>query len=162
MSSLTHSPSPARSSTTSGALNEHLVSVQRLYPARFRQALNTADKTLERIVTQHGQLTRRGAAITTEQERRRGLTTEQAATEATQRSRADSEKGAASPQVRERNNRAMMLARQREQPSSRSNATAEWNADRGPRWPRETRARFDLRSASRDSPSPVSAVSFER
>ncbi|MCJ0902435.1 hypothetical protein [Rhodococcus sp. ARC_M6] len=82
---------------------------------RDRQALTSADKTLDRIDTQQGQLTRRGAAITTEQERRRDLTPEQAATDATQRSRADSEKGAASPQERERNNRAMMLARQREQ-----------------------------------------------
>lgn len=77
--------------------------------------MNTADKTLDRIGTQQGELTRQDAAITTEQGRRRGLTPEHATDESIQRSRADSEKYATSPQVRERNNRAMMLARQREQ-----------------------------------------------
>lgn len=82
---------------------------------RDRQTLNTADKTLERIATQQGQLTRQDTALTAEQERRRDLTPDQAAGEATQRGLTGNEKATATPQVRERNSRAMMLARQREQ-----------------------------------------------
>ncbi|AWK77067.1 hypothetical protein CBI38_37410 (plasmid) [Rhodococcus oxybenzonivorans] len=80
-----------------------------------RQALNTADKALERIDTQQQQLAGQDTAITAEQERRRDLTPEQTAAEISQREQI-AEKDTTRPhQAKERNNRAMMLARQREQ-----------------------------------------------
>ncbi|OFV78787.1 hypothetical protein RERY_03310 [Rhodococcus erythropolis] len=84
---------------------------------RDRQALNTADKTLERIDTQQQQLARQDTAITGEQTRRRELTPEQTIVETTQREQHATEKDTGQPDAKERNNRAMMLARQREQSS---------------------------------------------
>ncbi|MDV6278013.1 hypothetical protein R3Q06_31505 [Rhodococcus erythropolis] len=81
---------------------------------RDRQALNTADKTLERIDTQQQQLARQDTAITGEQTRRRDLTLEQTIAETTQREQQAAEHGSVQPGANERNNRAMMLARQRE------------------------------------------------
>ena len=92
---------------------------------RDRHALNAADRTLERIGTQQGELTRQDTAITAQQGRRRDLTLEQAAAETMQCGRDYNEKDAASPQVRERNNRAMMLARQREQSTQQRNRGIE-------------------------------------
>jgi hypothetical protein len=69
---------------------------------------------LERIDTQQHQLAGRDSAITAEQERRRDLTPEQAAAEISQRDQT-AEKDTTGPRAKERNNRAMMLARQREQ-----------------------------------------------
>ncbi len=83
---------------------------------RDRQALNTADKTLERIDTQQQQLADQDTAITGEQTRRRALTPEQTIVETTQREQQATEKDTGQqPEAKERNNRAMMLARQREQ-----------------------------------------------
>ncbi|WP_283569611.1 MobF family relaxase [Rhodococcus qingshengii] len=81
---------------------------------RDRQALNTADKTLERIDTQQQKLARQDTAITGEQTRRRELTPEQSIVETTQREQQATEKGSGQLEAKERNNHAMMLARQRE------------------------------------------------
>lgn len=82
---------------------------------RDRQALNTADKTLERIDTQQQQLAGQDTAITGEQTRRRELTPEQSIAETTQREQLVTAKDTGQPEAKEHNNRAMMLARQREQ-----------------------------------------------
>lgn len=82
---------------------------------RERQALDTADKTLERIDTQQQQLDDQDSAIAGEQTRRRDLTPEQTVAETMQREQQAAERDAAQPGAKERNNRAMTLARQREQ-----------------------------------------------
>lgn len=82
---------------------------------RDRQALNTADATLERIDTGAQKLVGKGTAITAEQAHRRDLAPEQTVVETMPREQWRAEKDTARPEAKERNNRAMLLTRQREQ-----------------------------------------------
>ncbi|NMM90651.1 hypothetical protein B2J88_41045 [Rhodococcus sp. SRB_17] len=85
---------------------------------RDRQAITTADKALERIDTGQQKLAGQDTTIAVEQARRRDLTPEQTVAETSQREQQNAGKDTAQPEAKERNNRAMMLARQREQAES--------------------------------------------